>query len=128
MNEREAIARWRTSVPALVAALGREWELRVDGTAMAGQAAAVVPVRTSTGKAAVLKVGWPHAEAEHEHLALRAWAGAGTVQLLRADPRRFALLLERAEPGHDLKPCRSWRPARSWPDCMPGCVARRSRS
>ena len=102
MNEREAIARWRTQVPALVAALGREWELRVDGTAMAGQTAAVVPVRTSTGEAAVLKVGWPHTEAEHEHLALRAWAGEGTVRLLRADPRRFALLLERAEPGHDL--------------------------
>ena len=102
MNEREAIARWRTQVPALVAALGREWELRVDGTPMAGHTAAVVPVRTSTGDAAVLKVGWPHPEAEHEHLALRAWAGEGTVRLLRADPRRFALLLERAEPGHDL--------------------------
>ena len=102
MNEREAIARWRTQVPALVAALGREWALRVDGSAMAGQTATVVPVRTSTGEAAVLKVGWPHSEAEHEHLALRAWAGVGTVRLLRADPRRFALLLERAEPGHDL--------------------------
>jgi streptomycin 6-kinase len=102
VNEREAIAHWRTQVPALVAALGREWELAVDGTVMAGQTAAVVPVRTSTGEAAVLKVGWPHAEAEHEHLALRAWAGDGTVRLLRADPRRFALLLERAEPGHDL--------------------------
>ena len=33
-----------------------------------------------------------------EHLALRAWGGNGAVQLLRADPRRFALLLERLEP------------------------------
>ena len=41
-------------------------------------------------------------EAEHEHLALRAWAGEGAVRLLRADPRRGRLLLERAEPGHDL--------------------------
>ncbi len=37
----------------------------------------------------------PHEEAEHEHLALQHWHGRGAVRLLRADPRRFALLLER---------------------------------
>jgi streptomycin 6-kinase len=102
VDEREAIARWRAEAPTLVAALVQEWELRVDGSPMAGETASVLPVRTSSGGPAVLKVGWPHDEAEHEHLALRAWAGQGTVRLLRADPRRFALLLERAEPGHDL--------------------------
>jgi streptomycin 6-kinase len=102
VDEREALAEWRTTAPGLVAALVQEWALRVDGTPTAGATASVLPVRTSTGEAAVLKVGWPHWEAEHEHLALRAWAGDGTVRLLRADPRRFALLLERAEPGHDL--------------------------
>ena len=102
MNEREALARWRTEAPALVAALCRDWGLRVDGPAMAGETASVVPVRTSTGEPAVLKVGWPYAEAEHEHLALRAWAGNGTIRLLRAEPRRWAMLLERADPGHDL--------------------------
>jgi streptomycin 6-kinase len=55
----------------------------------------VVPVRGPGGTRAVLKVGFPHPEAEHEHLALRHWAGRGAVQLLRADPRRSALLLER---------------------------------
>jgi streptomycin 6-kinase len=102
VNEREAIAQWRTDAPKLTAALCREWNLRTDGTAMGGFASTVLPVRTSSGEAAALKVGWPHEEAEHEHLALRAWAGNGTVRLLRADPRRFALLLERADPGHDL--------------------------
>jgi streptomycin 6-kinase len=102
VNEREALARWRTEAPALVAALCRDWELQVDGSAMAGATASVVPVRTREGEAAALKVGWPHEEAEHEHLALRTWAGDGTVRLLRADPRRWAMLLERAEPGHDL--------------------------
>jgi streptomycin 6-kinase len=102
VNEWESIARWRTQAPALLAAISQEWGLTVDGPAMAGATASVLPVRTSTGEAAVLKVVWPHPEAEHEHLALRAWAGEGTVRLLRADPRRFALLLERAEPGHDL--------------------------
>jgi streptomycin 6-kinase len=102
VNEREALARWRTDAPALVAAVCRDWELRVDGSAMAGETASVVPVRTRSGEPAALKVGWPHPEAEHEHLALRAWSGDGAVRLLRADPRRSAMLLERADPGHDL--------------------------
>jgi streptomycin 6-kinase len=58
----------------------------------------------------VLKVGFPHVEAEHEHLALRHWAGRGAVELLRADPHRSALLLERLHPEDlserwDLKAC-----------------------
>ena len=32
------------------------------------------------------QVGWPHWEAEHEHLALQHWGGEGAVRLLRADP------------------------------------------
>lgn len=102
MGDREALAAWRTTAPRLAAELCADWELVPDGAPMAGATASALPVRTTTGEAAVLKVGWPHWEAEHEHLALRAWAGEGTVRLLRADPRRSALLLERAEPGHDL--------------------------
>ena len=36
--------------------------------------------------------------AEHEHLALQHWHGHGAVELLRADPRRSVLLLERLHP------------------------------
>jgi streptomycin 6-kinase len=43
----------------------------------------------------MLKVQFPHWEADHEHLALRTWDGNGAVKLLRADPRRYAMLLER---------------------------------
>lgn len=50
----------------------------------------------------MLKLTWPHEEAEHEHLALRAWQGNATVELLRADPHRSALLLERLYAGEDL--------------------------
>jgi streptomycin 6-kinase len=34
-------------------------------------------------------------ESEHEHLALQRWGGRGAVRLLRADPHRRAMLLER---------------------------------
>ncbi|HET9649936.1 MAG TPA: aminoglycoside phosphotransferase family protein [Microlunatus sp.] len=93
---------WLDRAPRLTAELIDEWGLRVDGMAVSGHAAMVVPVRTDAGRDAVLKIGWPHWEAETEHLALRAWAGNGTVELWRADPRRFALLLERARSDRDL--------------------------
>jgi streptomycin 6-kinase len=57
----------------------------------------VVPVRTEDGTAAVLKIGFPDEESEHEHLALRRWGGHGAVRLLSADPHRRALLLERLD-------------------------------
>ena len=75
-----------------------EWELTRDGAERFGRCAVVLPVRTAAGRPAALKVGVPHWEAEHEHLALQHWHGDGAVRLLRADPRRFALLLERLHP------------------------------
>lgn len=95
-------ADWLARLPRLVDELLDEWGLRVDGESMAGHVALVVPVRTVDGEPAALKASWPHWEAETEHLALRYWAGDGAVRLLRADPRRFALLLERADGARDL--------------------------
>lgn len=88
-------AAWLDRLPRLVRELLEEWSLSPDGEATHGYTALVLPVRTAGGRPAVLKVGWPHPEAEHEALALQHWHGEGAVQLLRADPRRWALLLER---------------------------------
>ncbi|QNE21684.1 aminoglycoside resistance protein [Kribbella qitaiheensis] len=89
---------WIDQLPRLTRDLLAEWGLRVDGEPTYGNCALVVPVRTPDGVAAMLKVQFPHWEAETEHLALRIWDGNGAIRLLRADPRRFALLLERAQP------------------------------
>jgi streptomycin 6-kinase len=70
-----------------------EWDLRTDGDVMHGPRSAVLPVRSPDGVPAVLKVG----HSEHEHLVLRRWNGDGAVRLLRADPHRRALLLERLQ-------------------------------
>ena len=75
-----------------------------DGPARTGPRAAL-PVRTSGsggsgGEAALLELVTDGAPTEH--LALRAWAGHGAVCLLRADPRRAALLSERTDPLADL--------------------------
>jgi streptomycin 6-kinase len=75
--------------------MAAEWDLRVDGQPIRGSGSIVLPVLTSDGVPAVLKIGIPDAASEHEHLVLRRWGGNGAVRLLRADPRRRALLLER---------------------------------
>nr|WP_246230745.1 aminoglycoside phosphotransferase family protein [Mycolicibacterium sediminis] len=80
----------------LVAAQVDAWDLRPDGEPTRGSRSAVLPVTTSDGAPAVLKVGDPAAEPVADHLVLRRWAGSGAVRLLRADPHRGALLLERA--------------------------------
>jgi streptomycin 6-kinase len=93
---------WLRRLPGLLAELLEEWSLSVDGDVRWGVAAVAVPVRSPAGPA-VLKVTWPHHEALTEHLGLRQWNGKGAVRLLRADPRRFALLLERLDPATDLR-------------------------
>lgn len=82
-------------LPGLVRDLLAEWELATDGDPTHGYCALVLPVRTTGGRPAVLKVGFRDDESEHESLALQRWGGRGAAMLLRADPHRGALLLER---------------------------------
>ncbi len=85
------------SLPAALRDLLAEWELRPGDETWFGYAAVVVPVVTADGEPAVLKVAFPDDETEHEALALQHWGGRGAVRLLRADPRRRAMLLERLD-------------------------------
>ncbi len=88
-------ADWVDRLPDLLGGLLEEWELSQDGLMMHGFVALAVPVRTKSGRPAVLKVSFPDEESEHEHLALQRWGGRGAVRMLRADPKRSAMLLER---------------------------------
>lgn len=82
------------------AGLLQEWDLEPDGGLVQGSTAQVIPVRTAAGEAAMLKVARDGSDDRLEALALQTWAGGGAVRLLRADPRRGALLLERAGPAN----------------------------
>lgn len=76
-----------------------EWGLEVGAPFAMSRWSFVAP----TGDDAVVKVTAPDdAEAEHEADGLALWNGDGAVRLLRHDRRRRVLLLERAQPGHDL--------------------------
>lgn len=95
---------WLAQLPRTVAGAMERWQLTRDHRAplRSGYTALVVPVLRPRGDAGVLKVGWPHPEADHEHLALRAWDGRGAVRLLAADPASATLLLERLDAERDL--------------------------
>jgi len=96
--------RWLDDLPRLAAEVVGEWQLRPDGAPMHGFCSLVLPVRTVAGRPVVLKLGLPDVDTAQEHLALRHWGGRGAVELLRADPVRRALLLERLHPEdlHDV--------------------------
>jgi streptomycin 6-kinase len=91
--------RWLDAVPLLFSGLLDEWELTRDGADLwHGFCSLVAPVVTPDGTRAVLKITFDgDDESVHEALALQHWHGDGTVRLLRADPRRRALLLERLD-------------------------------
>lgn len=93
---------WLRRLPRDVSDLCTEWGLTPDGAPRHGLCALVVPVVGEAGPAA-LKMTWPHLEAATEHLALRHWAGHGAVRLIRAEPARWALLLERLDADRDLR-------------------------
>ena len=90
-------AAWLDELPSIAADLLAEWDLTLDGSSMHGHCALVLPVRTTSGRPAVLKIGFRDDESQHEHLALQRWHGVGAVELLRADPHRGAHLLERLQ-------------------------------
>ena len=87
--------RWVDELPSTVRLLVEQWRLRPDGEPTHGQCSLVLPVRTSEGAAAMLKIGFPDEQSEHEHLVLQRWGGEGAVRLLSADPHHRGLLLER---------------------------------
>ncbi|HEV7420762.1 MAG TPA: aminoglycoside phosphotransferase family protein [Mycobacterium sp.] len=88
-------ATWIEGLPKLAQAQLDDWELTAMGASTHGYCSLVLPVRTPSGTPAMLKVTFPDVESEHEHLALRRWGGNGAVRLLRAEPHRRAMLLER---------------------------------
>jgi len=93
------LTKWREALPDLVASCCKEWGLRVGEQYAPGAAGYAVPAELQDGTRAVLKIGVPHREAEQEADALERWGGDGAVRLLARDDERWALLLERAEPG-----------------------------
>ena len=81
--------------------VAEEWQLTVGQPYEDCGVSWVAPVIIEDGPA-VLKVQFPHREADGEADALAAWAGGGAVRLLRRDDAQHVLLLEHCSPGTHL--------------------------
>jgi streptomycin 6-kinase len=96
---------WLELLPNTIRELQDKWSLSLaapfDGNEVSCAWAAPAVLRDGTR--AVLKLGMPHMEGQHEIQALRFWDGDPTVHLLEADDDRNAMLLERCEPGTVLR-------------------------
>jgi streptomycin 6-kinase len=95
---------WLGRLPDAVDEVAARWSLTLgepfDDEVTCGW---VAPAVRADGTLAVLKLGMPNMETEHELHGLRFWNGDPTVQLLEADDRLNAMLMERCVPGTHLR-------------------------
>jgi streptomycin 6-kinase len=97
---------WICDLPELAADLEREWSIAIGPPYDDATEAFVAGATLSDGTPAVLKLHIPRPgdHAGREITVLRLARGEGCARLLRADPARGALLLERLGPSlHQLK-------------------------
>jgi streptomycin 6-kinase len=102
-------SRWLVGLPSVNRELQTRWSLTIDAPFDTEEVSCawVAPVTIAETSRAVLKMGMPHFEAEHEIAGLRFWDGNPTVRLLADDESLGAMLLERCEPGGHLRVLRS---------------------
>jgi len=98
-------AAWLDRLPDVLRNLEHRWSLALDAPFDDEEVSCsyVASVVRADGTPAVLKIGMPHMEGEHEIHGLRFWDGDPTVRLLMADDDLGAMLLERCEPGTVLR-------------------------
>jgi streptomycin 6-kinase len=94
---------WLNRLPDALQSLKIQWSLTLGTPFDDASCAWIAPVKRADGSAAVLKVSMPHMEGEHEIQGLRFWNGEPTVRLLDAEDELGAMLLERCEPGTQLR-------------------------
>src|SRR3954464_8740219 len=94
---------WLDELPGVVDSLAQEWSLIIGSSLAGGHAALVVEVTLADGTPAVLKIGVPGLDVDHEATAMRLANGDGCAKLLGEDLGRQALLLERlGAPMYDV--------------------------
>lgn len=96
---------WLELPPHATCELQDKWSLSLEAPFDGNEVSCawVAPAVRVDGSRALLKLGMPHMEGEHEIQALRFWEGDPAVRLLEADDDLNAMLLERCEPGTVLR-------------------------
>lgn len=98
-------AAWLAQLPTILGDLGQRWSLKLGAPFDCEEVSCswVAPVMRKDSSPAVLKLGMPHMEGQHEIAGLRFWNGDPTVRLLEADENLGVMLMERCETGTALR-------------------------
>jgi len=102
LGQHESGRVWLDQLPVLLDEVVERWQLSIGDAFPDASASLTLRTARVDGEPVVLKLQYPHREAEHEAAALAQWDGNGAVRLLAHDPDRHALLLELCEPGTPL--------------------------
>jgi len=92
---------WLSTLATVLGEVVENWQLEV-GEPFEDASASLTLRAVRAGEPVVLKLQFPHREAEQEAAALLEWDGDGAVRVLAHDPERHALLLESCLPGTPL--------------------------
>jgi streptomycin 6-kinase len=97
--------RWIESLPGIIGEIESRWRLKMKEPFPNLSYHYVAPCVCADGSEAVVKIGFPGEAATlfGEMKTLKFIDGRGADKLLRFDEKRFALLLEKLEPGENLK-------------------------
>ncbi len=98
-------ARWLAELPAIIGEIEENWSLEIGKPFENLSYHFVAPCKFANGGEAVLKIGFPEENSPvfNEAEMLKLYDGKGAVRFLRLDEKRFALLLEKLNPGEHLR-------------------------
>lgn len=95
-------AAWLGRITGLAEECADRWGLRLGEPLLGGVVSLSLAVTRADGSPAVLKLRLPGEESRYEPDALELWNGVGAARLLERDDERWAMLLERLQPGTPL--------------------------
>ncbi|HVE56802.1 MAG TPA: aminoglycoside phosphotransferase family protein, partial [Pyrinomonadaceae bacterium] len=95
---------WLAELPAIIGEIEENWSLKTGKPFENLSYHFVAPCQLADGGAAVLKIGFPEENSPvfNEAETLKLYDGSGAVRFLQRDEKRFALLLEKLDPGEHL--------------------------
>lgn len=94
---------WLERLPQLVETARQRWDLQLGEPFPGAKVAYVVPATACDGTPCVLKLSFMTEETRGEAAALRHWGSEVCVDVLDESPEPGALLLERLQPGRELR-------------------------
>ncbi len=95
-------AAWLASLPRLAEECAERWGLVLGRPLPGGHVSLTLAATRQDGMPAVVKLRMPDEESRFEADALALWDGCGAARLLERDDDRWALLIERLDPGTSL--------------------------